>query len=75
MVRYYRVLTTLYTQKMENVHIFDLTDLLGLVSGHKEFAFAERGELQTAAHPRTAHARCQPTYKASKMADTNQSII
>jgi len=31
---------------MENVHIFDLTDLLGLVSGHKEFALGGRGELQ-----------------------------
>jgi hypothetical protein len=31
---------------MDNVHIFDLTDLHGLVSGHKEFAFALRGELQ-----------------------------
>jgi len=28
------------------VHIFDLTDLLGLVSGHKEFAVQGGGELQ-----------------------------
>jgi hypothetical protein len=30
----------------ENIRIFDLTDLLGLVSGHKEFAVAGRGEMQ-----------------------------
>ena len=55
-----------------NVHIFDLTDSLGLVSGHKEFAVARSGELQRQLlFPATRMLGANPHTKASKMADTN----